>query len=1108
MSKLMRWLYRTTLVLAGLSVAPFAVQAQGSTVITGVVRTEFGDPLESANVYIVELGLSVGSDAAGRYTLTIPATRVQGQTVQLRARAIGYKAAAVPITVSAGNQSHDFSLEKDINRLQEVVTTGVTAGTEQKKLAFTVAQVSEADMPVAGTSPLSQLQGKVAGAQIVQANGRPGSAPAIILRGPQSINASGRGQDPLYIIDGVISQGGLQDINPQDIENIEVVKGAAASSLYGSRAGNGVISITTRSGKNSSEGVKFRAQVEYGQSDIEHNYEAPNTNFLLTDETGTRYCVKVPNTQGCQRTVDIYEEAYRINNDGGDFALPPVQFMNDGGISTNPGQTNLRSLYQVNQYPKTYNAIKQMVTNGEVVNTTLDATGRVNRTNFFTSVNQLRQEGSMTFMEGYRRTSTRVNVDQQLTDNVNFSVRSNFSTANDFNNTPPFLYLTRQPANAELLARDSQGRLYIRSIPMSQGAQNFNPAYDAENYYALNRIDRFVGGATARWTPLSWLDAEGSFGYDTRSNLQTTMSDKGYRTTASSSTNLGASSRSANRSYSMNASGNVSARKNWFDDALSSRLTLRYLFETQDSRGASGGGSNIAVAGLRTMGALINITSAGGSESQTTQVGYFANLDLDYKGRYIVSGLLRRDASSLFGAASRWQTYGRGSVAWRISDEPWFAFDNSISDFKLRYSIGQAGNTPTWAAQYETFSIGSGGTLNPGTLGNKNLKPEVSTEQEMGVDLEFFNKYGVTVTKSHAVIDDQLMQVPQPAIAGFSSQWQNAGQLTNDTWEVSLNIPLVNTRNVDYSTRINYDRVRSVITALGIPEQFVSAAGAQGTEQMFKWEVGGQVGNIYGRKFVKSCSDMPADFQSRCGAGLDYQKNSDGFIVYVGQGNTLQDGITKNLWMTRLPASEAPWGGGATKDPISWGMPFMVRNEAGGVPVLPIGTALPNYRWSMSHNFRYKKVTAYALLDATQGKSIYNIGRQWSLGDFQVGDVDQTGRSVQDARPIGYYFRATSAGGIGGLYDVLAPNNNTVEDASFVKIREASLGYRIGSVAGFGDWSVSLVGRNLLTFTKYKGFDPEVGAGGGANGSAVLNAVDNFDFPNLRTFTLTLSTSF
>uniref|UniRef100_UPI0027BAFB82 hypothetical protein n=1 Tax=Gemmatimonas sp. TaxID=1962908 RepID=UPI0027BAFB82 len=375
------------------------------------------------------------------------------------------------------------------------------------------------------------------------------------------------------------------------------------------------------------------------------------------------------------------------------------------------------------------------------------------------------------------------------------------------------------------------------------------------------------------------------------------------------------------------------------------------------------------------------------------------------------------------------------------------------------------------------------------------------TETEYGMDLELFGKYGVTLTKSRNVIDDQLLQPPPPAAAGFASQWTNAGQLTNNTFEASLNVPIIATRAVDYSVRFNFDRTTSVITRLDIPEYFV-----EGT--MFKIVQGGSMGQIYGRRFVRDCSQLPADFQARCGTGLDYQRNADGFIVYVGQGNTTADGITKNLWMTRVPAAQAPWKGGTSGEPLSWGMPILERDANGAVPVLPVGQALPRFRWSAAQNFRYKRLTAYALLDATVGKDVWNQGRQWSLGDFMHRDTDQSGKSVADAKPLGYYFRAVSTGGIGGLYDVLGPNNNTVEDASFVKLRELSIGYRLGSIAGVGNWQLALIGRNLITWTKYTGFDPEVGLGGGQLGSAVLNANDGYTFPNLRQFTFSLSTSF
>ena len=197
-TRLRRWL---TVVLAAVGI-PAMVFAQGAT-ISGKITDDNQVPLVGANVTIDALNVSIGSNTAGLYTIAIPGARVSGQSVVLRVRAIGYTPQTKTITVTAGVQTLNFTLVPDINKLSQVVVTGVTQGTEQKMLPFVVAQVSSADMPVPNSNPLAELQGKVTGANIVSASGRPGSVPAIVLRGPQSINADGRTQSPLFIVDGV-----------------------------------------------------------------------------------------------------------------------------------------------------------------------------------------------------------------------------------------------------------------------------------------------------------------------------------------------------------------------------------------------------------------------------------------------------------------------------------------------------------------------------------------------------------------------------------------------------------------------------------------------------------------------------------------------------------------------------------------------------------------------------------------------------------------------------------------------------------------------------------------------------------------------------------------
>lgn len=1106
-TRLRRWL---TVVLASVGI-PAMVFAQGAS-ITGKVTDDNSVPLVGANVTIDALNISVGSNTAGQFTITIPGARVSGQSVVLRVRAIGYTPQTRTITVSAGASTQNFSLAPDVNKLSQVVITGVTAGTEQKKLPFVVAQVSEADMPVPNSNPLAELQGKVTGANIVSASGRPGSTPSIVLRGPQSIDATGRQQSPLFIVDGVeqIASASLSDINPNDIESIEVVKGAAAASLYGSRAGYGVISVTTKSGHSTGEGVRFNTRAEFGASDIEHHIALAPTTMMMMNNDHTKFCIAVAGQPSCTQSVDIYAETLNINQGGSTFALNPPQFTNDGGISTNLGPVRLRGLYQANQWPVTFDPVGQSVTNGPWSDINVDMTGKFGRANFFSSVGSLRQEGSIRLLDGYRRNSIRLNVDNTLGGNWTLSVRAYYARVSQDNNGGAFFSLTRQVAYADLLRTDNLGRLFVRSNAQVQGDQNENPLYSIQSDPQRGQNDRFQGNVQARWQPLSWLDGDFSIGYDRTNALNNEQFDSGTRDTDNSGTSyLGFISFGSTFNQSYNAAMNWTARKDINRD-LNVRFTVRGLYEAQDNNSNQlDGNAGLVVPGLFTASDIIPSSSNGLSSSVTSvrQIGMFAGVDLEYKERYILNTQIRRDGSSLFGSANQWANYGRGSFAWRASEEPFWPLKNAINDFKLRAAVGQAGNRPSFSQQYQTFSI-SNGAVSASTLGNVNLRPELSTEVELGFDAEILHKYGLTVTHALGVVSSELLQVPPPAASGFANQWKNAGQLQNATWEVSLNVPFIEKRDVQYSARFNFDQTKSRITgiAAGIAP-FYYSGGDSGAAAMYYVAPNVPYGAIYGRQFVENCSQLPTAFQSQCGgAGSNFQKNNEGLVVWTG-GAALTDGITKNMWMAVNGAATAPFG--VTE---SWGNPIVLRDSLGhAITSQSMGSSLPDFRYSIAQSFTFKKFTAYALLDAVKGNSVWDIGRAWSFGDFMNGEENQAGVAVGLAKPLGYYFRAGAPdnAGVGGLYDVLNTNSRTVENASYVKIREVSLGYRIGKIAGQGDWTVSLIGRNLYTITKYKGYDPETGGtAGGASGSAALNAIDDYGFPNVRSITFQLSSSF
>ncbi len=1099
-----------------------------NSVITGEVTDEFGQPIEGANVTISEMGISVGTNAKGVYLINLPDERVSGQTVTLRARSLGHVPQTRSITITSGTHTYDFVMKRDMNRLAEIVVTGVTAGTEQRDLPFTVSHVDAEQMPVPGADPLTQLQGKIPGVNIATTSGRPGSQPSVILRGPQSINGEGRGQEPLYIVDGVEMSDGLPDINPNDIESVEVVKGAAAASLYGSRAGNGVIQITTKSGRGAGEGVHFTTRLEYGASDIEGEYKWSRSHFLTMDETRTGFCLEATN---CTVGLDLQKEAFRSNNVPGDFSLPPVRFDGDGGINRSIPKVRLRGMFGANRWPVAWDPVASTVTNGQSVSATIDASGKVGTTNFFASANGFVRDGSIRFQPGYDRKSLRLNLDQEITDRWTFGFRTYYSTSTSNGGTqenagPGFVRLTRQPGSANLLATDDQGRLYIRSSVLSAGGTYQNPLYLFQATLDRDTRSRFVSAFNSRYSPFSWADIDGSLNFSRSHGANLYREDVGFRTLSESSTNDGELSRSTFTSSSVNGSVNASLHRNFFTD-LNARLTLRSLYEEQQTESFNARGLHLVAPGLKSLNGIVDPNSIriGSSESTIRAIGLMSGADLTYKGRYIVSTLVRRDGSSLFGENNRWATYGRGAVAWRVSEEGWWVLP-ALNDLKLRASIGSAGGRPRYSAQYETFSVRSDGTLSASTLGNKNLRPETVVETEIGVDGELLHRFGFTINYAHSVSRDQILPVPPSVSSGFVTQWQNAGTLENKTWEASLNIPILNQRNLSWSMRLNYDRNRAEITQLDVPP-FFGGPGLVRATSMFRYAEGERYGTMYGRHFVMSCSQLPDAFRSQCGGpGSAFQKNSDGFIVWVGAGNSVGDGIKNNLWQAVLPGcsagtSQAPGAvvcesmGGTVTAPwgvaTSWGMPMIIRDSTGSGRQMALGNALPKFRASMAHSFTYRRFSLYGLLAGNFGRKVYNYARGYAYGDLLNREVDQLGKSVEDAKPLGYYWRAPApdnSSGVGGLYDDLGPNSWNVENASYIKLRELALSYNVGSVRGFGDWSVTLIGRNLKTFTNYKGFDPEVGYAGGTSGSALVNALDYGTYPALREFTVSVGARF
>ena len=1107
--------------LLGIMVAASAARAQSqNAIITGKVVGDAGQPIEFANVFISELVLSVPTNAQGSYSISIPAARALGQAVNLRVRAVGYQPGMVAIKLTGGAQSHNFALKKDINRLSEIVVTGSIEGTERSKVPFAIGRVTAADLPVPALNPVTALQGKVAGMRIASTSGQPGSTPAILLRGPTSINASGRSTGPLLIVDGTILRNqSLNEIGGLDIESVEVVKGAAGAALYGSSAANGVIVIKTKRGASRDE-VKFNFRSEYGISDLNSSqYGAPEFHPLQLDETGTRFCVAgAGNVAPCSRTFNWMEEILRINSVNADTirTQQSAQFNSPGSGG------ELLNVFQANVWPgQRYNAFAQMSQQNPVTLNSLDASGRAGGVRYFVSGAFTSDRGAIRNLEGQQQRRARVNLDYDIRPNLTVSVSTLFDKSSTDSRGSFFGGLLRgAPPGTDYLVRDSLGRGIIKGggtgfRPTGNGAGTF--LYATENQTGRSSGTRYLASMTTTYTPSDWASFEALYSYDFRNSLSDSYVTKGYRTDGvSAATNNGNQSVGNSNRESMNAQISATFRKQITSD-LNAKVNFRGLIDRDFSRSNSSAGQVYVVKNIYTLSNTTTNFSTGSSSSLIKNMGGIAGANVDYKGKYILDGTYRYDGSSLFGEGNRWAPFGRLSAVWRLSEESFFSLP-AVSDFRVRASRGSAGNTPNFSAQYETYNCSASG-CSLGQAGNSQLKPETTTENEFGTDLTLFGRLGVEVTYAQSLTRNQILNVPTPSSLGFASKWQNAGTLQNKTWEVALNLPVITKKDFQWNTRATWDRNRSYITDLFMPEYFTSAGTGQGTGSIFlitarKDKVDGvpvnRFGNIWGRKFYKTCSDLPSSVQTQCGAGKAYQVNDQGWVVWAGEGNSYRDGITKNLWQTKLPAAQSPWN-----FPLQFGHPIVdrpLKGEKGeGVGINHIiGNTLPKFRFALNNTVTYKKLSLYALLDATIGHNIQNQGEGWGLLDLSSSYFDQGNASVETAKPLGYGWRVggSEGAGSGGFYDLLGPNNYNTEDGSYAKFREVSLTYQIGKVAGMGDWTLSAIGRNMFTFTKYSGYDPEVGVSGGQAGSGLINQVDAFDFPTLRTYTISLSTRF
>ncbi len=1036
----MRPLIRLVALCACTIVLAPPVHAQEGGRVTGIVTdSATARPLGDVQVSIAGTRLLAQTDASGRYTIV----GVPAGVHAIDARRIGFQPIIVRnVTVPAnGSVTVDIEMRAAILNLEAIVSTGVVDPTSGTRVPFTVGRVDAANLPVPATNALESIQGKMSGVTVVPP-GQPGSGTNILLRSPTSISKS---NSPLIVVDGIIQSSAFgassADLESLDIESIEVVKGAAAASLYGSRAQSGVIQIRTKRGAGVLEGATiYTLRSELGMNSLAGKIDWAKRHY------------------------------YRTNAQG--------EYVDAGGVVVSRDARVDRPVYErfqdVAYRDPIYDQVDRFFDPGDFMKNSLNIAQNSGRTNWFLSINDSREDGVVLNSGKFAQRDVRLNIDHRASDRVTFSA-SGYHSSSDRHELygDTFFDLINQAPDVDLLVADPDGTPYaFQGDPFGREE---NPLYVLATEKSRRKRARTQGSLEAQFRPRGWLTLDGNVSYDRSDRRNNFFLDQGLKTEGFGTGGLGEISQTTGTTTAINAAASANLLHRFGDVTL--RSTIRGLMERESNQVTTAEGTDLAVPGVASLdNARIRFVESEIEEIRST--GFFVSGGADYRGKYIADALVRRDGSSLFGPNERWNSYYRVSGAYRLSEEDWWRWP-SINEFKLRASRGTAGGRPSFNDQYETFSFSAAGGVLKQTLGNRDLKPELATETEIGIDAIIRDNISVQLSYANVKVEDQLLQVPLAALFGYTSQWRNAGTVEGNTLEGTIEARLLRRPNLTWTSGLVFDRSRHRITEFDLP-CFTTSTIAYRCQ-------GVSMGEMFGFSFAKSMADLPDDVQA---FSDQFDVNDEGLVVWVGPGYNYRQGARP----------DTGWGNDTTLAgrTYRWGMPI-TKLDANGNPVVQrIGDGNPKFRWGWSNNVTWGSFDFFGLLDVQVGGQVYNQTRQRMYQWARHGDTDQDGKPTELKKTIDYYA---------ALYAANDPTDYFVEDAGYVKLRELSVRYRLGGrslafIQGFGarSASVSLIGRNLLTFSGYKGYDPEVGG--------TIVKLDSFDYPRYRTVTGSVTLTF
>jgi TonB-linked SusC/RagA family outer membrane protein len=955
------------------------LSAQQTPTVAGTVVTAAGGlPLEGAQVVLVTQApggrVGAATDASGQFRLTLPQGVAAGQ-VTLRVTRIGFRPATVVATV--GDSELRIALEEQPLNLDQVVVTGTAGGEQRRAVGNVVSTISAPEVLAQSAAPdlASLINARAPGVVITPSTSRLGAGPNIQIRGRSSMSLD---NSPLLYVDGVrvnnavaagpTTAGGfgsqnanvagrLNDISPEDIESIEIIKGPAAATIYGTEAANGVIQIITKRGKSGSP--RLTAQVQTGalwlrdaENRLPTNYVRDKDSNELIPWNGVR--------QEKERGTPIFKTGQtRLYNLGLSGGQGPMTYYLSGAYETDLGIEPNNSLKQFN---------------------------------------------------------TRANLGVTLTPKIDLAASLGYVSRSN--------HLGADVGASPMLgAQVGHSALF----PAARGFYpNFPPEIPQQLYDNHQAINRFTGSGTLNHRPTDWFTQRLVAGIDYTGDNSRALE----RFAPPELAKFLGSAVAAGRIF-QTLRNNLVATADYsgtakFDltPSISSASSIGGQFYRTELNTSTLGGISFAGPGIETVSGTAQPINPSQSQIINTTIGAYFQEQIGWNDRLFLTGAIRVDNNSAFGEDFKWVTYPKVSASWVASEEPFWNV-GFVNMLKLRAAYGESGRQPASFSALRTYQPVPGpngsNAVTPGSAGNSNLKPERGKEIEIGFEALLFNRLSIDVTHYRKRIADQIVSQPIAPSSGFpGNQLANIGEVSNRGFEVQASFQALQ-------------------------------------RERLSWEIGASLSS--NRDRIEDMGDLPS-------------------IPSPGQSNIVGYPIG-GFFSKRVVQAERDPATGMAMNVLCDGGPGAAPMPCASAPLLYVGTPTPRVSGAVTNTFNVgKRLRLYALVDFKSGNRIYNSIEQLRCnGSIGVGLCDA---NYHPERYSPFYLAQLSATlNAGGLREAF------IQDASFAKLREISASYTLPegllARAGVSRAVFTLAARELHTWTKYRGIDPEVNVNNAAN---------------------------